>query len=218
MCVSTLNNEGKIRQLRTTFDRNQIDDMDKQRRTNLINSLSGYKSGNLLGSINAQQQTNLTLMSSVFHVGANPPLMGCLLRPHTVPRHSLENILEMGCFTLNTVTKSIYKQAHQTSARYPRDQSEFDAVGLTPEYSDLLSAPYVAQSPLQIGLSLVETQTLHINETVLVIGEIKEIRLVHDIVSEDGHLELGKMGAVALSSLDEYHLPASIGRLPYPKP
>jgi flavin reductase (DIM6/NTAB) family NADH-FMN oxidoreductase RutF len=210
--------KGEIRQLRTSYDRNQLDSMDKHRRTNLINSLSGFKSVNLLGSINAQQQTNLALMSSVFHVGANPPLMGCLLRPHTVPRHSLENVVEMGCFTLNTVTKSLYKQAHQTSARYPRELSEFEAVGLTPEYSDVLSAPYVAQSPVKIGLSLVETQTLSINETVLVIGEIKEIRLSDDMIAEDGHLKLSSMEAVALSGLDEYYLPVSLGRLPYPKP
>ena len=202
----------------TSFDRNQLDQMDKRRRTNLINALSGYKSANLLGSINVQQQTNLALMSSVFHVGANPPLMGCLLRPHSVPRHSLENILEMGCFTLNAVTKSMYKQAHQTSARYSRDQSEFEAVGLTPEYSNVLSAPYVAQSPVQIGLSLVETQTLAINQTVLVIGEIKEIRLTDDMISDDGHLNLNKIEAVAVTGLDEYHLPVLLERLPYPKP
>lgn len=203
--------------MNTSFDRSQLDQMDKRRRTNLINALSGYKSANLLGSINAQQQTNLALMSSVFHVGANPPLMGCLLRPHSFPRHSLENILEMKCFTLNAVTKSMYKKAHQTSARYSRDQSEFEAVGLTPEYSDVLSAPYVAQSPVQIGLSLVETQTLAVNYTVLVIGEIKEIRLSDNMISEDGHLNFNEIDAVAVTGLDEYHLPASLGRLPYPK-
>ena len=204
--------------MNTSFDRSQLDDMDKRRRTNLINSLSGYKSANLLGSINAQQQTNLALMSSVFHIGANPPLMGCLLRPHTVPRHSLENIVEMECFTLNSVTKSIYKQAHQTSARYARDQSEFEAVGLTPEYSDVIRAPYVSQSPVQIGLSLVETQILAMNETVLVIGEIKEIRLADNLIADDGHLTLGEAELVTISGLDEYHLPESLGRLPYPKP
>jgi len=204
--------------LNTSFDRGQLDGMDKSRRTNLINSLSGYKSANLLGSVNAMQQTNLALMSSVFHVGANPPLMGCLLRPHTVPRHSLENIVEMKCFTLNSVTKSIYKRAHQTSARYSRDQSEFEAVGLTPEYSNTLCAPYVSQSPVQIGLSLVDTQVLTVNETVLVIGEIKEIRLADNMMSSDGHLKLNEAELVTLSGLDEYHLPESLGRLPYPKP
>lgn len=204
--------------MRTSFDRSQLGQMNQRQRTNLINALSGYKSVNLLGSINAKQQTNLALISSVFHIGANPPLMGCLLRPHTVPRHSLENIVEMGCFTLNAVTKSMYKQAHQTSARYSRDQSEFEAAELIPEFSDVLTAPYVAQSPVQIGLSLVETQTLAINKTVLVIGEIKEVRLADVMIADDGHLNLNKVEIVAVTGLDEYHLPASLERLPYPKP
>jgi len=192
--------------------------MDKRQRTNLINALSGYKSANLLGTISANSETNLALMTSVFHVGANPPAMGLILRPHSVPRHSLENIVEMGSFTLNSVTKFMYKQAHQTSARYSRDQSEFDAVGLTPAFSELVCAPYVAQSPLQIGLSLLETQTLAINDTVLVIGEIKEIRLTDGMLCEDGHLNFNKFDTVAVTGLDEYHLPASLERLPYPKP
>lgn len=201
-----------------SIDRAELDEMGKRQRTNLINALSGYKSANLLGSINSLHQTNLALMSSVFHVGANPALMGCLLRPHTVPRHSLENIVQMGCFTLNAVTKSVYKQAHQTSARYDRDQSEFEAVGLTPEYSDVLSAPYVAQSPIQIGLSLIETQTLAVNDTVLVIGEIKEIRLADGLMADDGHVDMSGGDIVAITGLDEYHLPMSLGRLTYPKP
>lgn len=111
----------------------------------------------------------------------------------------------------------MYKQAHQTSARYLRDQSEYEAVGLTPEYSGVHIAPYVAQSPVQIGLSLVEAQTLAVNETVLVIGEVKEIRLIDDMIADDGHLNLNKGEVVAVTGLGEYHLPASLGRLPYPK-
>lgn len=202
----------------TAIDRGELDQMDKRKRTNLVNALSGYKSANLLGTINSREQTNLALISSVFHVGANPPLIGCLLRPHSVPRHSLENLMETECFTLSAVTRSLFKQAHQTSARYPRDESEFTAVGLTPEYSDVVCAPYVEESSLKVGVSLIETQTLAVNKTVLVIGEIKEIRLADNLMSEDGHLNLNDAGLVTISGLDEYHLPASLGRLPYPKP
>ncbi|MFK7852914.1 MAG: flavin reductase family protein [Granulosicoccus sp.] len=200
------------------IDRNELDQMDKRQRANLINALSGYKSANLLGTINSKEQTNLALVSSVFHVGANPPLIGCLLRPHSVPRHSLENMMETECFTLSAVTKALFKQAHQTSARYPRDESEFTAVGLTPEFSDVVRAPYVQESPLKVGVSLIETQTLAVNKTVLVIGEIKEIRLADNLMTQDGHLNLSDGDLVAISGLDEYHLPASLGRLPYPKP
>lgn len=198
--------------------RSDINAIDKRNRANLINSLSGYKSANLLGSINAKGQTNLALMTSVFHVGANPPLLGLLIRPHSVPRHSLENLMETGVFTLNVVTRDIHAQAHQTTARYSREQSEFKAVGLDEEYSSLMQAPYVAQSPIKTGLSVVETQTLAVNDTVLVIAEIIELRLDDGLMNDDGHLDMNAAGAVAVTGLDEYHWASTLGRLSYPKP
>lgn len=200
-----------------SINRVVIDAMEKRFRANLFNSLAGYKSANLLGTVSDHQQTNLALISSVFHVGAHPPLVGMLIRPHSVPRHSLENLLQTGVYTLNVVTSSIYRQAHQTSARYERDLSEFTAVGLDEEYSDGFKAPYVAQSPIKTGLSLIETQTLKVNDTVLVIGEVLELNIDDALIAEDGQLDLNAADAVAVTGLDEYHSAASLGRLPYAK-
>ena len=201
-----------------TLTRDDIDAMEKRHRANLINSLSGYKSANLLGTINNQGQTNLALMSSVFHIGAHPPLVGMLIRPHSVPRHSLENLIELGQYTLNVVTQEMYQQAHQTTARYSREQSEFAAVGLDEEYSPHLKAPYVAQSQIKTGLSLVDTQTLAVNDTVLVIGEIVELRISEALLGDDGQLNHNAAESVAISGLDEYHMASSMERLAYPKP
>ena len=46
---------------------------EKLYRTNLFNSLSGFKSANLIGTISKEGKTNLAIFSSVIHVGANPP-------------------------------------------------------------------------------------------------------------------------------------------------
>lgn len=202
----------------TRLDRAAIDEIDQRNRANLINSLAGYKSANLLGTVNEKGQSNLALMTSVFHIGANPPLVGVLFRPHSVPRHSLENIIEQGEYTLNMVTRDIYQQAHQSSARYSREQSEFGAVGLVEEYSDTFKAPYVAQSPVKTGLKLVEAQTLAVNDTVLVIGEIVELHIEAALIGDDGQLDLQAANTVAISGLDEYHLASSLGRLGYAKP
>ena len=47
--------------------------MEDRKRIALINSLSGFKSLNLIGTINNQGQTNLAIFNSVVHIGANPP-------------------------------------------------------------------------------------------------------------------------------------------------
>jgi flavin reductase (DIM6/NTAB) family NADH-FMN oxidoreductase RutF len=143
------------------LDKAAILSADSTFRKNLVNCLSGYKSLNLIGTKNSSHKTNLSPFSQVFHLGATPPLVGIIFRPHTVERHSLENILETGYFTLNHVTEGFFKEAHQTAASY--DESEFAATGLKEEFKKDFFAPFVLESPVKIGCSLVEYSTLRVN-------------------------------------------------------
>ena len=75
------------------FDEEQIENLDKIFRINLINSCSGYKSANLIGTISDKGVKNLAVFSSITHLGSNPPLLGFFLRPtEIVPRHTYLNI------------------------------------------------------------------------------------------------------------------------------
>ncbi len=111
------------------FNRQALDQLEDRFRARLINSLSGFKSANLIGTISDNGITNLSIVSSVFHIGANPPLVGMIIRPHSVTRDTLENIINTRQYTINQVSDRIWQQAHQCSARYDADISEFDVVG-----------------------------------------------------------------------------------------
>lgn len=200
-----------------TFNRNDIDNMEQRFRNHFINSLSGYKSANLIGTQDVEGNTNLSMVSSVFHLGANPPLMGMIIRPHSVPRHTLENIMQTKQYTINQVANSFVPQAHQTSARYDKLTSEFEVTGLIPEYLSGFSAPFVKQSRLKIGLTLVEQQTM-LNNTELVIGEIEHVLLDTEALDSDGFVNLTKLEAVAVNGLDGYCHSQLTQRLPYAKP
>jgi flavin reductase (DIM6/NTAB) family NADH-FMN oxidoreductase RutF len=191
---------------------------EKLYRTNFVNSVSGFKSANLIGTISKEGKTNLAIFSSVIHVGANPPLIGMLVRPASVPRHTYTNIKETNYFTINHINKDIFKKAHQTSARYDRDVSEFDECGLTPEYSDTIKAPYVKESKIKIGCSFVEEHEIKFNGTIFLVGEIIEVILPDNIVSDDGFADIDKEGTIAISGLDSYHETKRIVRLSYAKP
>lgn len=200
------------------FTLSQILAQEKPFRRNLINCLSGFKSLNVCSTISPSGHTNLALLNSVIHVGANPPLMGMLMRPHTVPRHTIENIEAMGVYTLNMVSQAIYQEAHQASARYPQEVSEFEATGLSPWYSNSLKAPYVAESPVKIGLRFEEKHLIAANDTQLIVGKIEELFLPEAALGEDGFLNLSQLGAVAGNGLDGYHLGQPLTRLSYAKP
>lgn len=191
---------------------------EKLYRTNFVNSLSGFKSANLIGTISKDGKTNLAIFSSVIHVGANPPLIGLLVRPASVPRHTYTNIKDTGYFTINHTNKEIFKQAHQTSARYDQNLSEFDECGLTPEYSETVKAPYVKESKIKIGCRFVEEHLIKTNDTIFVVGEILEVIIPDEILMNDGYLDIEKAGTIAISALDSYHEAKRIARLSYTKP
>ncbi|WP_297765625.1 flavin reductase [uncultured Alcanivorax sp.] len=195
-----------------------LKDLPRQQRVNLINSLSGFKSANLLGTRASNGQENLSIVSSCFHLGADPALIGMIIRPHSVDRHSLEYLMETGFYTLNQVHGDMVPAAHQTAARYPREVSEFTATGLTPAYLPDFPAPFVEQARIRLGMVLLETHTLQINDTVMVIGAIEHIQLPGYALGSDGYVDIEKAGTVALSGLDSYHLTHRQARWSYPKP
>ncbi|MGS2716590.1 flavin reductase family protein [Eionea flava] len=201
----------------THFDKNDIHSMPQRYRANFINSLSGFKSANLVGTVNAKQQTNLSIISSAFHIGADPALMGFISRPHSVDRHTLENLIETGYYTLNHVHTGIIDEAHQTSARYERDESEFTETGLNELWHDGFSAPFVNESFVRIGLAYKEHHTL-VNNTVMVLGEIILVDLPKGSIKDDGLVDMTMTNTVAVSGLDSYHSPKKVKRLGYAKP
>ena len=196
----------------------QIMDLEIRQRANLINSSGGFKSVCLIGTKDSKSQSNLAIFSSVFHIGANPPLIAFIVRPDSAERHTLENIIETGFYSLNHIKESIYKKAHQSSARYPKEVSEFDAIGLSLEYKNNFLAPYVQESNIQMGLQLKERIDLKINGTILIIGEIQELYFPTDCWCEDGFLDIEKAGTITCSGLDSYHTSNRLDRLSYAKP
>jgi flavin reductase (DIM6/NTAB) family NADH-FMN oxidoreductase RutF len=195
-----------------------IEKMEGEYRRNLINSISGYKSANLIGTCDAEGQTNLAIFSSVVHIGANPAYMGIVMRPITVPRHTYNNIKETHYFTINAIQKCFYEKAHQTSANYPASLSEFNETGLTPIYSELHTAPYVAESDIRIGLELSEELPIKSNGTIMIIGKVIEIQIAPSLVSNDGFLNLHKSNVLAITGLDGYNEVKPLGRMAYARP
>lgn len=193
---------------------------DKRQWARLINSLSGAKSANLVGTQSQEGKTNLSMVSSVVHLGATPPLLGMVIRPHSEasPRHTLMNLKATGFYTINHVNTDIFKKAHQTSARYERDQSEFTACGLTPRFTDSIPAPFVNESRIQLGLKVIEIMDIPLNGTHFVIGEIISLFTDKDLIRNDGSVDLKAAGSVAVTGLDEYHSLEPLARLSYAKP
>lgn len=197
--------------------KSQIGDMEKYYRTCLINSLPGYKSLHLVGTADPYGISNLCLFNSIFHIGANPPLLGMVCRPDTPNHDTLSNILATGCYTLNNVLPQWHQHAHQTSANYASGKSEFELCGFTEFYTEKLKAPFVEQSTIKIGMELRKTIDIDINNTTIVIGEITHIMLDESVVGNDGFIDHTKAGTITVAGLDSYYTTQPLGRISYAK-
>jgi flavin reductase (DIM6/NTAB) family NADH-FMN oxidoreductase RutF len=187
-------------------------------RANFINSLTGFKSVSLIGTVDAHGLPNLAVFSSIVHLGSDPALVGYINRPLAAAHHTIENIQTTGVYTINHIDPSFVQQAHQTSAKYEAGVNEFEAVQLVAEFKEGIIAPFVAESKIKYALQLEEIVPIKHNNTFLVIGSITSILIDPSLVQQDGFLALEQAGTLASLGADAYYKPEPLVRLSYAKP
>ncbi len=198
------------------FSRQDILNLDHKKRLNMINSLSGIKSANLIGTINQTGQTNVAIFNSLIHIGSNPPLIGFIMRPSAeVRRHTFENIIASNQFSVNHVNSDILQNAHYTSAKFSADKSEFNECKLTEEYAYNFNAPFVKESSIKIGATLEEVIHIKSNDTRLIIGKIQHLVIPSTFISEKGYLNLEEAKSIGVGGLNTYYQLKKIATFPY---
>lgn len=203
--------------------KSDIEGLDRVKRLNIINSVTGIKPANLIGTtsppaplLQGERSTNLAIFSSVVHLGSNPALVGFVIRPvGEVPRHTYENILATGVYTINAIPQDRVEGAHRTSAKYDRSVSEFEECGFTEEYLEGFAAPFVQESPLKLGVKYLETIPIPINGTSLVIGSVEHLIVADEALAESGYINLETLHLVGISGLNNYYSLEKIGEFPY---
>ncbi len=200
------------------IDKEYLNSLSNQDRARLINSLLGVKSANLIGTQSKSGSTNLSMVSSLFHLGASPALFGFVIRPDTVTRDTLNNLREHPYLTVNHVCDEITEKAHQASARYPADISEFNECLLNVDYLDKHIAPFVKESKIKFAAKFIREISIPENGTHILICEVLAIFMADDYLDEDQFIDITKASSIGVSGLDQYLKLEAIGRLSYAKP
>jgi len=200
------------------FTETDIQDLEKIYKINLMNSCSGYKSANLIGSKSEDGTENVAVFSSVTHIGSSPAMLGFFLRPTTVIRNTYENLKTTGFYTINHIHKSIIEDAHHTSAKYDGSISEFDVTALNSEYKNDFLAPFVKDAPVQLAMEFVEEYEIKANNTILVIGKVVGLYVNDNLIRKDGFIDLAKAEVAAINGLDGYAIAETNTRFGYQRP
>ncbi|MFC1894089.1 flavin reductase family protein [Chloroflexota bacterium] len=137
--------------------------------------------------------------SSFAPMGLKPPLV-CLhigLKRDGQKKRTLRNIEFSKEFVVNVVDGTLAEAMNQASAEYPDDVDKFKEVGLTPVKGDLVQAPVVAESPVNMECKLV--RILEFGEVPtgghMLIGEVVLVHVKDELWAGD-EIDMSKLKAI----------------------
>lgn len=198
------------------LSKQDILETSKIKRLNIINSVSGIKPANLIGTMSKHGISNLAIFSSVVHLGSNPALLGFILRPQQkVRRDTYNNIMHNQCYTINHIHTNHTHQAHYTSAKFGDGVSEFSECRFDEEFLMGFEAPYVKQCSIKIGLKLVETLPIKSNNCMMIIGSVEHLFIPDELISDEGYVDLDQNNGVGIGGLNTYYKLEKVAQYPY---
>jgi len=147
-------------------------------------------------------------------VSTEPPLVLIAIeRRNKLKKDTLVNIEETGEFIINLVTAANVEQMNETSRDYEPFENEIEIAGLDTVPGEMVKAPRIVQSPVQMECKLSEIIEIGSSPHSLVIGEVM---LVHaaDAAVENGRIDSQKLQAVGRMGGKWYTHTASLFELP----
>ncbi len=163
----------------------------------------------LVSTIDAEGAVNLSPFSFFNIFSANPPVLifspARRVRDNTT-KHTLENIIQTRECCVNVVSFAMVEQVSLASTEYERGVNEFVKAGLTEQKSEIVKAPRVAESPVQMECTVEQVIELGKEGGAgnLVLAKVVLIHLNENILTQDGKIDPRKIDAVARMGGDWY--------------
>ena len=128
---------------------------------------------------------NLAPFSAYGMISARPMVVGFSVssRRDGQKKDTLRNVESSREFVINVVTEDLAEAMNITSTPYPRDVSEFEKAGLTPVKAELVKAPMVAESPLNMECRVIQILTFGKPPvtTSFIIGEVLRVHVAEEL-------------------------------------
>ncbi|MFI5280310.1 MAG: flavin reductase family protein, partial [Gemmatimonadales bacterium] len=119
-------------------------------------------------------------------------------------KDTVTNIRATGEFVVNVVTETIAGAMSQCAENYPPDVSEFEVTGLTPVPAQLVRAPLVAESPVNMECRLISLTPLPESPYTLVLGRVVLFHVAAEILGENGRVDFTRLQAVGRMAGNKY--------------
>ena len=177
-----------------------------------------FKPGNMLYPLPAVMvsvtdkagRSNIITVAWAGTVCTNPPMVGISVRPS---RYSHHMIAETGEFVINLTTEELAFATDYCGVRSGRDTDKWKEAKLTPVKSDLVKAPCIAESPVNIECRVVKTEQMGSHD--LFLAEVVAVHVDDRYMDEKGSFHLENAKPIVYSHAGYYDLGKRIGKFGY---
>lgn len=152
---------------------------------------------------------NAAPFSAFVIVSVNPPmLLISSARPNGVQNDTAVNIEATDCFCVNVVTEAMLEAMHATSARYPPQTSETEALGIAVSACHVIAAPRITEAPISMECRLRHVHEFGAERSQSFVGEVVRFHIA-DAVYDDGRIDqtrlkpVGRIGGPIYARLGE---------------
>lgn len=143
-------------------------------------------------------------------VCTNPPMVSISVRPERYSYHLIE---ESGEFVINLTTEALVKATDFCGVRSGRDIDKFKEMKLTPLPSQHISAPGIAESPVNIECKVREIKPLGSHS--MIIADVLGVTIDDAYMAESGKFELNSANLVTYSHGEYFLLGKKLGTFGY---
>lgn len=163
-----------------------------------------------ISTISKEGIPNLAPFSQFTNLGFNPPyvVLSCNVNADGRRKDTVVNIEETGEFVHNMATYDLREAVSLCGAAFGPEVDEFEKAGLTKAPSRLVKPFRVAESPVQLECTLVESIRLPgdgpMGTVDVIIGKVVGVHIKDDYITEDGKIDIEKIKPLARLGYTDY--------------
>ncbi len=156
------------------------------------------------------EKPNIVTVAWAGNVCSTPAMLSISVRKE---RFSYDIIKETGEFVVNLTNRKLARAADWCGVRSGKDFDKFKEMNLTPQKSEKVSCPGIAESPVNIECRVHSVVELGSHD--MFIGEVLCVTVDDKFMDDKGRFDLGRADLVAYSHGEYFALGDKIGKFGY---
>lgn len=156
------------------------------------------------------EKPNIITVAWAGTVCSSPAMLSISLRPE---RYSYDIIRETGEFVLNLPTRKLVQAVDYCGVKSGRDVDKFARMGLTVGKASEISAPFIAESPVNLECQVI--QVLELGSHHMFLANVAAVDVDPEYLDEKGKLELNKAELITYSHGEYFALGKQLGTFGY---